>query len=279
MGTHQVKLFMRFKARAVLLALVAMFAVSAAASASASAASTNNPQWQICEEAATGKANLECKSGSSGTFAEEILGEKASREVTAEAAGNQKLVFSSYGMTFICKKVEFGKGAKIIGSAAPNAGTSEETIIYAGCEVEEFAKCEIDDERAGDAKLTTSLFKSTLVYQTKAAAEAETSPTLTLFEPINKVMFEFSVSGTCPVTGTFKVEGSFLTENVEGGTYAVHHVFNAPKTTITKYFVNNAKKEPEERTSKLQAYGTTVKYVGESKLALASGRFWRVLAK
>jgi len=252
------------------MALVAAFAMSAVASATASA--LNNPQWQICEKTG-GPLNSECTAGSSGQF-EGVLLTTGSKEVTATQVGVQKLSNPTSGLVIVCQTLKLKAGATIIGHAAPAAGTSAETIEYGECEVEGFPNCLINGKKS--ASLTTLPLTDTLVFQTKAAAEGQTSPTLTLFEPTTpKLFIEFTLSGTCPVTGAVKVEGAVLVENVNGQNYATSHTLNAPATSITKYFVNNGA-TTEEKTAKLTVLGTAAKYVGESKVQLASGLFWRV---
>jgi hypothetical protein len=249
----------RFSMKATKIALMVLtaFGVILITSASALAASTNNPQWSLKE--GTGGVLTLLASGASGTL-------------EAAAVGKQQLKGS--GLTISCEKLKVS-GATIKGSAAPAPGTSEETIEYSECEVVGFAKCLINGKKAKEATLTTNALKDTLAFETKAAAEGEVAPTVTLFEPVaGKVFITFSltkdVGGACPIEGEVKVEGSVVAKNLGGETPRLTQEIEAPETAITKYFVNSAGKT-EEKKAELKVLGLKATYFGNSTIKVKSG--------
>jgi hypothetical protein len=238
------------------LALMVVLAISVVSSASASAA-TNNPQWQV---------------------AGKVLTAGESKEVTAEANGAQKL---NIGGAFLgnikCTALKLQARAKILGSTAPNPGTDEETIVYEKCELEGKPECKINGEAAGVAKITTNLLKSTLVFETKAAAEAQSAPTLTLFEPkVGTVFVTLELTGTCNATGKFEITGQVAAKNPEGATEKEVHVSESPATAITKYFVNEGGVTTEKKVTALKFGIFPASYIGNSNIRLSTKELWSI---
>jgi hypothetical protein len=274
--------------RMIGLALVAVFALSAVAASAALATSTNNPEWGV--DIANGGTCTKVSTGQTGAFEnstcttakatlngfEELLASGKSVEIVAKANGSQKLVTSL--TTIVCKAFKVAKGAVIVGSAEPAAGTNEEIIEYEECEVEGKPKCEINKMAAGKATITTVLLKSTLVFDSKAEAEKEESSTYTLFEPKSGTKFvEFELSGTCPATGKIGVEGQVAVENVKGSEHLVTHELNAPSTAIKVYWINKAGKTEEVKVKELKLEGIIklpATYVGKAQVELKSKSDW-----
>jgi hypothetical protein len=265
------------------LALVAVFAMSAVGVSSASATSINNPQWKLCLKVAkpTGKfATHECKGeGEPKEFELLMLEEGKTEGVTAEANGVQKLnVGGEFGATIECSKLKLAAGAKLIGSKAPNAGTDEETIVYEECKVVGKPACKINGEESGKAKIATELLKSTLVFETKVAAEKEEKPTLTLFEPKTAKNFVvLKLTGTCPPGGeTFEITGQVAAKNVEGQALLQTHELNAPAVAIKEYFINKAGVTEKKAVTALKFGFFSATYEGKSKVKLASEWWWLI---
>jgi hypothetical protein len=222
--------------RIIGLVLAAVFALSAVASATASA--EENPTWWYCKKVGgtLGKFTTSACTGTEapGEWEKTFLAAGEFKEITAAANGTQKL--SSTGVTINCTALKLGAGAKLLGG---EPGTDEEIITYEKCSVEGFPLCKINGKNAGEATITTNLLKSTLVFETKAAAEAKTAPTLSLFEPkVGTQFVEIEFSGTCPATGKLKVLGKVLAKNVNGESHIETGELEAPPTAIKKYFTN-----------------------------------------
>jgi hypothetical protein len=261
--------------RLITLALAALCAFGLAGSADAMAKSTNNPQWQRCEKKAGGAfTDSACSIAGKGEFEILTLGEGEKLEFEVEAKGTQKLVAT--GLTIACPKLKAAKGAVVIGSKAPNAGTSEAILEFSECEVEKASECSINKEGSKKAKLATKTLKSTAVYETKEAAELEKGPLLTLIEPKEgKAFITVELSGTCPITGMVTFEGSVLSHVISGGGFAVKQELSAPSEALTKYFVNEAEKTLEKKAAGLKAVGLKATYVAGSQGNLSSKAAWR----
>jgi hypothetical protein len=269
------------------LCLVAVFAMSAVAASAASATSTNNPQWDICHNVGAGNGHFtdsKCETAGTGEWEAKILGNAELEEVTAKAKGNQKLSVPGAKVTIVCKSYSLKAGAVIVGSAAPAAGTDEETIEYKECEVEGSPKCEINKVKGGKATITTEPLKSWLGFKTKEAAEKEESNTLTYFAPQTPpkfVAFELKkeTGGSCPFgsEGISEVEGQVAVENIEGSVHAVKHTLKAPATAIKAYWVNEGGKTVEKKVTELKLKGIikfAATYEGESEVELVSKSNW-----
>lgn len=243
--------------RTIGLALMAVFAMGAVM---ASAASAANPTWGV-EEAGVAK---------------ELKVSTETRTVEGKANGTQKLnIGGSFGSTIACKSFKVSS-AKIIGG---EPGTDQEIIEYGECEVEGKPNCEINGKKAKVATITTNLLTSKLVFRTKKAAEEGNAElTDTLFEPKSpeKVFVSVVLSGTCPLTGTFPVEGQVAAENVKGGEHLAEHELNAPATAISEYFTNPG---ATKVAVKALTFDTIfpASYVGKSVIKLAGGIIWWII--
>jgi hypothetical protein len=261
------------------LALLASLAGSVLGATSALAASTNNPQYQECNKVAAGTGKFTdaaCTKEGVGNFEEKLLGAEG-KEFSAEASSAQTFADGTAKLTVSCSALKVAKGAKLIGSTAPAPGTSEETLEYEKCEVVGKAACEINKGKAGSAKFTSNPLKTTLVFATKAAAEKEESDTLTLIEPKTGTAFsKFELSGECPVTGSFTLEGSILAENVEGSTNSPKHTLNLPAEAITAYFSNSSGKTTEGLIG-FKGGGVKVVPGGRGVLNLFEEDSWKIL--
>jgi hypothetical protein len=239
------------------LCLAAVFAFGAIGVSQSFAASTNNPQWEV---------------------ASKILGEGESKPVVAKANGAQKL--KATGITISCASLKV-ENANIKGSKAPNPGTDEEVIVYEECEVEGKPNCEINKEKSKVAKIKTVLLKSTLAFQTKVAAEAESAPTVTVFEPKEGTKFTtFELTGIeCLAQGVISVEGQVACENPKGQEQLAKHELNCPEPAIKKYFVNEGAVTVEKLVKELRLEGVlklAATYVGKASVELTSKELWGV---
>jgi hypothetical protein len=225
----------------VVVTVMAVFALAAFASASAFAA---NPAWEV-EEGGVAK----------------LLAAGESREITAEANGNQEL--AATGVTLVCSSVTLAAGATITGG---EPGTDKETLVYGGCKVKEKA-CEARTKGGAVAEqIQTSALKSTLAFETKAAAEASKAPTVTLFEPSEGTTFvEVELKGTeCPFIENATIKGTVAVKNLGAESERlITHEIEAPATALTKVFKNPGAVETKV---KLTAFGLAAKYVGKSKI-------------
>jgi hypothetical protein len=180
-------------------------------------ASQDNPQWE--------------KEGSV------LLSGSESLSTTGKAEGNQTLAAGKN--TVVCKSLSFGGEPDIKGSTAPSPGTGAQTVVYEECEVSGSASCMINGESAGHAKFATEALKDTLVFASKTAAEKEESKTLTLLEPQGSTFAKISFSGTCPMTGEFKIiGGALLGENEKGEELSKTHKLDFPATALSVYYRN-----------------------------------------
>jgi hypothetical protein len=272
------------RVRTLGLALVAVFAMGAVAASSASAASTNNPQWRYCHNVGAGKGlftNASCTTSGTGEFELATLGAGESKEITAVQNGVQKLnVGGEFGATIECSKLKVAAGAKILGSTAPAAGTDEEVIVYEECKVVGKPLCKINGEESGKAKIKTELLKSTLVFETKAAAEAEKPPTLTLFEPKTAANFVvLKLTGTCPPGGeTFEIKGQVAVKDLPatGEPHLETNELEAPAVAIKEYFINKGGVTEKKAVTPLKFGLFSATYEGKARITLVSKEFWWV---
>jgi hypothetical protein len=253
--------------------------------ASAVATSTNNPQWSLCSKVAgTGHYTEEkcatVSGGNTGNYEATKLTTGNTAEVTAAANGVQGLG-SSGGIAIVCKEVNFVSGAELIGSNAPNAGTSEEEARLSGCEEVGYPLCKVEGPAPGEVH--TKLLTGKLVFLTKAAAEKEeASGTGIVFVPKTAGVFaEYKLkettvgTGECLATGTITTSGTLVVKNLSPTAYAPAPEVEAPTTAINSYFINESGTTVEKKAS-LSALGVTVLYTGKIKLSLVSGYFWSV---
>src|ERR1700728_3092748 len=205
----------------VVSVLCGAFFVFATVGASSALAAKDNPLWALEGKIATAGVTM---------------------AVEAEANGSQTL--ESAKITISCKKLSF-VGGEIIGSTLPESGKGKGKILYQECIVvgSDETTCKINGAAIGKGEIETKALVTLEAYASKAAAEAEaltTGETVTVFKPENAttaIFAEFTLTGTCPVTGTLKVEGTgVIVKNL--GTNASLEVqeIEAPTTALTKYF-------------------------------------------
>ena len=241
--------------------LAAVFVVGLVGATSAMATSTNNPQWQILSS---------------------VLKAGETANVRAEAVGTQTL--SSTGLTIACTQFSLAAGAHLIGSNAPNRGTSEETIVYSNCTVTSFAKCKINNAVPGT--ITTHPLLDLLVFLTEVGALNENAlESGTLFEPKtapNFALFLLSEEkpGTkeCPLTGTVKVEGTgVIVKNLTADVSSLAHEIDAPTTAIKTYWVNEGGKTTSKAGVKIEVVGNAAIYSGVSRIWLENDEPWSMI--
>ena len=233
--------------------LTATCVVGLVGAASAMALSTNNPQWLV--------------------LASVLL---AGQAVAIDAEANGVQDFNSTGLTIECKKFRLAAGAVLIGSNAPAPGISEEGIRYLECEFAGFPACKINGAVPGEGE--TKPLRGLLVFLTKSGAlneEADTSGIL--FKPKTAATFaEFGLSGTCPLTGTVKVEGTGLLVNNLTDNHEVTHELEAPAVAKKAYYLNEGGVTRERTGIKLEMAGLLATYVGKEKVLLASKERWGI---
>jgi hypothetical protein len=130
------------------------------------------------------------------------LGAGQTRFIAAKEA--KAFVLSGAGVTVTCTSASVVAGAVILGSAAGEPGTDDETLDFSSCKVEgndKTAECEKVTE-----PIATRNLKSELVLdKTKAKL-------LTLFQPASGLLLaELKFPSGCKIT-TDKVTGSFAAE-------------------------------------------------------------------
>jgi hypothetical protein len=244
--------------RIIGVGLAALFAMSAVLVSSALAASTNNPQWKLCEEVAAGTGkftNSACTTAGVGSWEFNTL--KAGQEHPLEGRqnGTQTLVVKSGSntSTIKCNKMTLNSG-KVLGSNAPEPGTAEATLAYRECEEEGNKTCEINKEAGGSAKITTHALKAKLVYSSLIGAEKENeAETDTLFEPKEGTTFvALELGAACKVKGINSFEGKVLAENIHAAEHLAEHELNFK---AGKYWTNEAGKSVEHSVGALKSSG------------------------
>jgi hypothetical protein len=243
----------------LMLALIALSAVSASGAFAA-----EEPQWRVATKVLT-----------SPTETEEIL---------AKQNGVQTL--SSTGLTIECTGLKLKTGATIIGDTGlvNHPGTSKETIEYSGCSTPGFAKCKINGAVSGSGIIKTEPLSDKLAFETKAASEAGTQPTVTVFKTETKGVFAVfelkeATPGTkeCPATGSIKVEGEEVVVKNLGTpeTEALTHEIEAPKTAIKVYWTA---KGVEHKVATLKLVGLSATYSGKAVTELALKKNFSIVA-
>lgn len=260
------------------LCFVAAMALSAVVSASASAA-TKNPKWALCEARTAGTGqweNAECtKLGGTKTHETRLLlTENETREITAEANGNQKLAAGTTA-TVICKTLKLKAGAVLLGG---EPGKDNESIVYGECTIESKPNCKVKNVGGVNGTIETHPLTSTLVYSSKAAEEKENqAETLTLFKPTTGETFvSLFLEGTeCPEALREKelpVKGEILGENIKGNEHLVTHELNFPTTALKTYWLQVGGVATESEIKKLVLLVTNATYSGKTKESLAGGQ-------
>ena len=239
--------------RSITVSALTFLAVGAITAPLALAASNNNPYWSLCVANEAGKFASGCEAAGT-TFEQFTLGEGENKE--AKASGGTQLLPVSGG-TVVANKLKFATGASVLGSKEPNPGTSGETIEFEETSVKGAPECKIEQSKKPTTVLTTLALRGKLAFQTKAAAEAEEGPTVTILEPASGSTFmEFELVGaTCPTTGTQTVLGSLALENVEGAKYKEKH--ESKSGSSTSYFVNESG-ATVAKTAEIKDNGTKV---------------------
>jgi hypothetical protein len=149
---------------------------------------------------------------------------KETREVGLKAEGSQVLKSTGAGITITCTGIATKAGATIIGSEAPEPGTSSGVIEYSGCTiVGNGEKCVVTSVKgAKDKKIVTKALKDELVYGAEKPGKGTKIQDLfkAVEGPFVVVKFEAEAGGTCKFTET-SVEGSVDVE-----------ILNAKKETV-----------------------------------------------
>jgi hypothetical protein len=190
--------------------------------------------------------------------------------VLAHAVTNQLLGTSA--VIIECTALNLLPGAYLLGGSP---GKDFEQILYSGCTVPGFSKC--DPLSLGEplGSIQTEPLESELVFLTKAGAiELNPDESGTLFRPGNGVThFTEITAQELPETGSncptllakgdhLPLKGEMIWKNTEPVARSEWHELLAPKTAITQYFLGHSGEE--HKTKRLEALGTTWKYLGVS---------------
>jgi hypothetical protein len=239
--------------RTLKLGLGLVAAVALVAASVALAASTNNPQYKV---------------------AGAILGSGNTRIFTVTQVNTQTL--KGTGLTIECTGLKAEAGATIIGSAAPNPGTSKETLEYSGCTVKNFPKCKVNGHIPGEIKTQPLINK--LAFETKAAAEKEKEPTVTVLTPEAEKEPKFALftlteenKGTkeCPLTGEVGSKGSVALKNVAKAEEETEtHELEGTEPALKAYWLNEGGESTEHKV-RLEVAGLAATYVGKSRVTIA----------
>jgi hypothetical protein len=245
---------MRFISRCALVALVAVFVMSAVVATSAEAA--EGPFYKA--------SGARLKAGESSEL---------------KASVSKAYVMTWGTFKFACTAQKLAAGAKIIGSSGASAGTGEETIVFEGCTVEgNGSGCELENK-----KITTTAIGSELAYGAKERA----GKVLSLFKPVSGSVFAtLKFVGTCAIN-TMVLEGSVTAEAWSGAkavevgkepAEAVANEVKFPETSIKKVWIEKARRL-EEKKPVLQGFGKVLTIVGGSELTLAGEPRWSVFTR
>jgi hypothetical protein len=197
----------------------------------------------------------------------ELLQAGKTLTVLAHAVTNQLLGNSS--AVIECSSLHLLPGAYLLGGSP---GKDFEQILYSGCTVPGFPKC--DPLSLGEplGSIQTEPLESELVFLTKPAAEAlNPDESGTLFRPAAGTTFAIITahelpenSNVCPAPielgAHTTVRGEVILENDEPLVHSESHILLAPKTAITRYFLGHTGEE--HKTKALEAFGETAKYLG-----------------
>jgi hypothetical protein len=172
------------------------------------------------------------------------------------------------GATIVCGKVK--ATGEIIGGTPGTDKTGK--IEFSKCEIEGAPNCEINKEKAGEAKITTEPTKTTLEYKAKSKKEEA----LDLFEPATgKVFVKIEFGKKCPVfeNETAEVTGSVLGELWNGKKEVAKEKEEEEKGFLN--FPEPALKEYENQTEKtekaeLKLGGKAATLVGKTEVKLVS---------
>jgi hypothetical protein len=278
-----------------MLSVLALFAFSAVAATAAQAIQA--PFYKTCKKVAKGTGkyeNAECiKEGEPKEYERIRLGAGEEKEVTGKQVAGTSFVLAAGGDTITCTVEKLKAGAKIIGSASGEPGTSTETIEFSGCTVTgNGTPCAVTEP------ITTEPVRNVLDYYSKHTVKAEFSPEYigTYFVPVTGTKFvKLTFTGSkCEVTSTEVtggVEAEDLTSTGEKvgptGKEVTEKVARVrfPTTpillyeTVTKEVGTVHELTATSTPAWLKAFGGKATLTGESELALASGESWGVFSK
>jgi hypothetical protein len=201
----------------------------------------------------------------------ELLQPGKTLTVLAHAVTNQLLGTSAAIVE--CASLNLLSGAYLLGGSP---GKDFEQILYSGCTVPGFPKC--DPLSLGEplGSIQTEPLESELVFLTKKGAE-ELNPdeSGTLFRPANGVTHFVEITAhelpvendkECPTilaSGAHTpVKGEVILKNDNPLVHSESHELLAPKTAITSYFLGHTGEE--HKIKKLEAFGLSAKYLGTS---------------
>jgi hypothetical protein len=196
------------------------------------------------------------------------------RFITAKEEAPFVLKASSTKVTVTCSTVEVLPHAVILGSAAGEPGTNDETITLKTCKVEgNGSECKVTEP------INTTNLKSELVEdKTKAKL-------LVLFQPASgTTLAELKFSKGCTTEST-KVTGSFVTEvltdpeeeAVELSTGAAEDgswLLRLPETQPTAVWLVKGGEGKEVELKGLEAFGVKATLTGTALVSLEDGEEW-----
>jgi hypothetical protein len=186
--------------------------------------------------------------------------------VLAHAVTNQLLGNSAASIE--CSALRLLPGAYLLGGSP---GKDFEQILYSGCIVNGFPKCDPLSLGQPLGSIQTEPLESELVFLTQAGAkELNPDESGTLFRPAPPgtrfagiLGHELPEGGSnCPaiLRQETSVTGEVILRNDEPLVHSESHILLAPATAITSYFLGHT---GEEKTiKKLNAFGEIAKYTG-----------------
>jgi hypothetical protein len=201
----------------------------------------------------------------------ELLKSGKTLTVLAHAVTNQLLGNSA--AVIECSSLHLLPGAYLLGGSP---GKNFEQILYSGCIVVGFPKCDPLSLNEPLGSIQTLPLESELVFLTKAGAiELNPDESGTLFRPANGVTHFAEITAhelpvendkECPASlasGAHSlVKGEVILKNDNPLVHSESHELLAPKTAILSYFLGHT---GEEKTiKKLEAFGLAAKYLGTS---------------
>ena len=285
-------------ARTLILSLLAVFAVSAVAATAAQAIEA--PFYKTCKEVTEGTGKYETAEcmpeGTPKDFERFRLAAGEEKEVKGKQVTGTSYVLKAGTVTITCTAQKLKPGAKIIGSAVGEPGTSKETIEFSGCTVAgNGTGCNV----AHGGTITTEPVKDELVYLSKETEKAKFIAEYigTLFVPVTLTKFvkvEFEPKPPCEVLST-EVTGAVVAEDVTStgakvGPSGVEQTEQFPRVrfpstpTLLYETVAASVGTVRELTTAstptwLKAFGVKATLTGESELSLANREAWGVFNK
>jgi hypothetical protein len=284
--------------RLIMLSLLAVFAFSAVATTAAEAITA--PFYRVpCHKVITAGTgafkDAACtEPGGTNEYDTRLLaGEE--REVIGKQVLGKSYVLKAGGDTITCTAQKLKAGAKLIGSAKNEPGTSTETIEFSGCTVAGNGEgCEVKGKA-----ITTEPVKNVLDYYSKEIEKAKFSPEYigTYFVPVTGTRFvkiEFEPTPPCEVAST-EVTGGVEAEDVSSTGAKVGPSGVEPKEkvarvrfptppillyeTVTKEAGTVHELTATSKPTWLTAFGGKATLTGESELELPGVAEWGVFSK